>query len=75
MEKVCPWCDQPSDRGWLKNRTVKTWWILLKHSLTACMPLLTATSIGAGTRVLCNSVTSTIYIKTPIVVRHSERPP
>jgi len=21
MEKVCPWCGQPSDRGWLKNRT------------------------------------------------------
>jgi len=22
MEKVCQWCGQPSDRGWLKNRTV-----------------------------------------------------
>ena len=21
MEKVCPWCDQPLDRGLLKNRT------------------------------------------------------
>jgi len=21
MEKVCPWCGQPSDRGRLKNRT------------------------------------------------------
>jgi len=21
MEKVRPWCGQPSDRGWLKNRT------------------------------------------------------
>jgi len=21
MEKVCPWCGQLSDRGWLKNRT------------------------------------------------------
>jgi len=20
MEKVCPWCDQPSDRGRIKNR-------------------------------------------------------
>jgi len=23
MEKVHPWCGQPSDRGWLKNRTEK----------------------------------------------------
>jgi len=22
MEKVRPWCGQPLDRGWLKNRTV-----------------------------------------------------
>jgi len=22
MEKVCPWCGQPSDRGLLKTRTV-----------------------------------------------------
>ena len=21
MEKVRPWCSQPPDRGWLKNRT------------------------------------------------------
>ena len=21
IKKVCPWCGQPSDRGWLKNRT------------------------------------------------------
>ena len=21
MEKVRPWCGQPSDQGWLKNRT------------------------------------------------------
>ena len=21
MEKVRPWCGQPSDRGWLRNRT------------------------------------------------------
>ena len=24
METVCPWCGQPSDRGWLKNRTEHT---------------------------------------------------
>jgi len=26
MEKVHPWCGQPSDRGWLKNRTDSPLW-------------------------------------------------
>jgi len=28
MEKVCPWCGQPSDRGRLKNRTDAGWQLL-----------------------------------------------
>jgi len=32
MEKVRPWCDQPSDRGRLKNRTEwATSWSLAKQ--------------------------------------------
>ena len=28
MEKVCPWCGQPSDRGRLRNRTEPNTWFL-----------------------------------------------
>ena len=33
MEKVCPWCGQPSDRGQLKNR-METY---LSNSVYSCV--------------------------------------
>ena len=31
MEKVRPWCGQPSDRGRLKNRTELSWKIAVEY--------------------------------------------
>jgi len=65
MEKVRPWCGQPSDRGRLKNRTepgsagtrkVKPIWILLKQE----------TASGSGTSwATCKSAPRSRQITTP----------
>ena len=40
MEKVHPWCGQPSDRGRLKNRTEQKWWVSM--SVCQCVPGITS---------------------------------
>ena len=45
MEKVCPWCGQPSDRGWLKNGTEQVMAIPLSGSNLGQVVLHTCASI------------------------------
>ena len=56
METVCPWCGQPSDRGWLKNRT--------EHTFTEARQRVAVASAGPYASLQCTALQTDNHAST-----------
>ena len=65
MEKLCPWCGQPSDRGRLKNRTEPT---VNKNFVTVCCNNTTSDAAVLQVNQLVGLFLATYILSHPDVV-------